>query len=157
MKVRWMRSVGVCRCCARCRRAMSAYCRANWWRSSMCADNCGERSAMWSRFRNMRNAMHVPCWPSLPQERSSSWIWAISAVCWFDELSRQGYSWISRLREQTTFVVMHTYFDDGQTWDKLVWMGLWDTQAAYMVRMVQIAHGDLRYRYITNVLDPKRL
>jgi hypothetical protein len=76
---------------------------------------------------------------------------------WFDELSRQGYSWISRLREQTTYVVMHTYFDDGQTWDKLVWMGIWNTQAAYMVRMVQIAHGDLRYRYISNVLDPKRL
>ncbi len=76
---------------------------------------------------------------------------------WFDELSRQGYSWISRLREQTTFVVLHTYFDDGQTWDKLVWMGLWDTQAAYMVRMVHIAHGGVGHRYITNVLDPKLL
>jgi len=76
---------------------------------------------------------------------------------WFDELSRQGYSWISRLREQTTAVVMHTYFDDGQSWDKLVWMGIWDTQAAYMVRMVQITHAGIGYRYITNVLDPKLL
>ena len=54
-------------------------------------------------------------------------------------------------------MVLHTYFDDGQTWDKLVWMGLWDTQAAYMVRMVHIAHAGVGHRYITNVLDPKRL
>ena len=54
-------------------------------------------------------------------------------------------------------MVLHTYFDDGQTWDKLVWMGLWDTQAAYMVRMVHIAHGGVGHRYITNVLDPKLL
>ena len=76
---------------------------------------------------------------------------------WFDELTQLGYSWIARLREQTTFIVMHTYFEDGETSDKLVWLGIWERQAAYLVRMVQFRQGGIRYCYLSNVLDPRQL
>lgn len=76
---------------------------------------------------------------------------------WYDELTQQGYSWIARLREQTTFIVMHTYFEDGEISDKLVWMGIWETQAAYLVRMVQFRQGGILYCFLSNVLDPRQL
>jgi hypothetical protein len=76
---------------------------------------------------------------------------------WFDELTQQGYSWIARLREQTTFIVMHTYFEDGESSDKLVWLGIWERQAAYLVRMVQFRQGGIRYCFLSNVLDPRQL
>ncbi len=59
------------------------------------------------------------------------------AFRWFDELTEQGYSWISRLREGTTLVVLHTYYEAGDTFDRLVWLGAWDYQANYAVRQVQ--------------------
>lgn len=76
---------------------------------------------------------------------------------WFDELTQQGDSWIARLREQTTFIVMHTYFEDGESSDKLVWLGIWERQAAYLVRMVQFRQGGIRYCFLSNVLAPRQL
>jgi Transposase DDE domain len=76
---------------------------------------------------------------------------------WFDELTKQGYSWVTRFREQTTFVVVHTYFEEGETFDKLVWMGIWKTQGAFVVRMVQFQQGGQLRQYLSNVLDPRNL
>ena len=42
---------------------------------------------------------------------------------WFDELTDLGYSWISRVKENTSVVVLHTYYEAGETFDRLVWLG----------------------------------
>ena len=45
---------------------------------------------------------------------------------WFDELTELGYSWISRVKEHTSVVVLHTYYQAGDTFDRLVWLGAWN-------------------------------
>src|SRR6266852_7340180 len=40
---------------------------------------------------------------------------------WFDELTELGYSLISRVKENTSVVVLHTYYEAGETFDRLVW------------------------------------
>ncbi|MGH7867162.1 MAG: transposase, partial [Candidatus Dormibacteraceae bacterium] len=76
------------------------------------------------------------------------------SFAWFDALTKGNYPWVTRLRELTTMVVMHTYYDDGSNWDKLVWLGIWDTQGAYLVRAVQVTYAGVTHRYVTNVLNP---
>ncbi len=76
------------------------------------------------------------------------------SFAWFDALTKGNYPWVTRLREQTTMIVMHTYYDDGGNWDKLVWLGIWDTQSAYLVRVVQVTYAGVTHRYLTNVLNP---
>ena len=56
---------------------------------------------------------------------------------WFDELTEQGYSWISRVKGNTTIAVLHTYYEVGETFDRLVWLGARDTLGKYAVRQVQ--------------------
>jgi transposase len=73
---------------------------------------------------------------------------------WFDELTEAGYSWISRFKEDTTLVVLHTYYEAGETIDRLVWLGAWDCQAKYAVRQVQFRQGGVLRQYLTNVCDP---
>lgn len=79
---------------------------------------------------------------------------------WFDWLSGQGYLWISRLREKTTYVVKHTYIEQkqGQVFDGLVWLGQHRMdRAGCLVRLIQFQHQGVLYEYITNVLDPQLL
>jgi Transposase DDE domain len=73
---------------------------------------------------------------------------------WFDELTELGYSWISRVKEGTTVVVLHTYYEAGETFDRLVWLGAWNVKAKYAVRQVQFRHGGMLRQYFTNVCDP---
>jgi hypothetical protein len=65
---------------------------------------------------------------------------------WFDELTEQGYSWISRVKGNTTVVVLHTYYEAGETFDRLVWLGACDTLGKYAVRQVQFRQGGGRRR-----------
>lgn len=76
------------------------------------------------------------------------------SFAWFDALTKGNYPWVTRLREQTTMSVMHTYYDDGANWDQLVWLGIWDTQSAYLVRAVQVTFAGVTHRSLTNVLNP---
>jgi hypothetical protein len=73
---------------------------------------------------------------------------------WFDELTEQGRSWISRVKEGTTVVVIHTYYEVGDTFDRLVWLGAGDTLGKYAVRQVQFRQGGQLRQYFTNVCDP---
>ncbi len=73
---------------------------------------------------------------------------------WFDELTELGSSWISRVKEGTTVVVLHTYYEAGETFDRLVWLGAWNVKAKYAVRQVQFRHGGMLRQYFTNVCDP---
>lgn len=76
---------------------------------------------------------------------------------WLDGLTTQGLAWISRIREDTTVVVIHPSYQAGETFDRIVWLGAWQTQARYAVRQVQFRQGGQRRQYVTNVCDPSVL
>jgi len=73
---------------------------------------------------------------------------------WFDELTDRGYSWISRVKEKTSVVVLHTYYEVGETFDRLVWLGAWNIKGKYAVRQIQFRQGGELRQYFTNVCDP---
>jgi hypothetical protein len=77
---------------------------------------------------------------------------------WFDQLTREGYYWISRLRQKTSYEIIHTFYQQGQTLDALIWLGAYRAdRARYAVRLVTFQVGNISYQYITNVLSPKQL
>jgi hypothetical protein len=76
---------------------------------------------------------------------------------WFDELTELGYSWISRVKENTSVVVLHTYYQAGDTFDRLVWLGAWNIKGKYVVRQIQFRQGGQLRQYFTNVCDPTLL
>ena len=74
---------------------------------------------------------------------------------WFDELTRRGHFWISRLREGTSYEVEHVSYEDGDTLDALIWLGKYRAdRAGSLVRLVQWRVRGKLVRYITNVLEP---
>lgn len=80
------------------------------------------------------------------------------AFAWFDHLSDAGHWWVSRLRNKTSVKVIHTFFQEGDTLDQLVWLGVYRAdQAKYPVRLIQYRHKGCLRRYITNVIDPEQL
>jgi Transposase DDE domain len=79
---------------------------------------------------------------------------------WFDYLSEQGYSWISRVKSRTSYTVHQVFYQDVESGvlDALVWLGAYRAdRAAYAVRLVQYRSQGITYEYFTNVLDPLQL
>lgn len=77
---------------------------------------------------------------------------------WFDQLTAEGYFWISRLRQKTSYQVAHIFFQQGDTFDGLIWLGNYRAdRARYAVRLVRFRVGASTYQYITNVLSPTQL
>ncbi|MGI8550666.1 MAG: IS4 family transposase [Dehalococcoidia bacterium] len=77
---------------------------------------------------------------------------------WFDAVTDLGHFWIARLREKTSYEVIHAYYQDGTTFDGLVWLGVYRAdRAKHAVRLVQFQVGPHLYRYLTSVLDPQTL
>lgn len=77
---------------------------------------------------------------------------------WFDQLSAEGYFWISRLREKTSYEIVHTFYRQGDTFDGIIWLGAYRAdRARYAVRLVTFRVGEKTYHYITNVLSPLQL
>src|SRR6266581_2344236 len=76
---------------------------------------------------------------------------------WFDELTDAGYAWVSRWREQTSYTIVHIYYQDADTFDGLIWLGAYDTLAAHVVRLVRFRVGGVIRQYLTNVRDPRLL
>jgi hypothetical protein len=80
------------------------------------------------------------------------------AFQWFDDLTDAGHWWISRLRAKTTWRVLHTFYQEGDTLDQLVWLGAYRAdRAKHAVRLVQYRYRGTLRRYITNVTDPHKL
>lgn len=77
---------------------------------------------------------------------------------WFDDLTDAGFYWLSKLRAKTSYELIHTHYQAGDTLDALIWLGKHRSdRAKHAVRLVQYRHkGSLR-RYITNVLEPELL
>ncbi len=77
------------------------------------------------------------------------------AFQWFDDLTAGGLWWVSRLRNKTSYTVLHPLYSCGDTLDAIVWLGAHRAdRAQHAVRLVQFCHQGTRYRYVTNVLDP---
>lgn len=77
---------------------------------------------------------------------------------WFDQLTSEGYLWLSRLRQKTTYQVLHTFYQSGDVFDGLVWLGKFRAdRCRYAVRLVSFRIGETRYQYITNVTHPTLL
>lgn len=77
---------------------------------------------------------------------------------WFDQLTSEGYFWISRLRQKTSYQVLHTFYQQADTFDGLVWLGAYRADMTrYAVRLVTFRVGQLTYQYITNVVHPTQL
>jgi len=76
---------------------------------------------------------------------------------WFDDLTDSGYFWLSRLRDKTSYEALHTYYQQEDTFDGLVFLGAYRAdRAKHAVRLVTYRRGQTLYRYITNVLDPAK-
>ncbi len=75
---------------------------------------------------------------------------------WFDYLTDNGFYWLSRLRNNTTYDIVHTFYQNGTTFDGVVWLGVYrSTKAKHAVRLVSFQIGKITFRYITNVLNPQ--
>src|SRR5690348_10956069 len=80
------------------------------------------------------------------------------AFWWFDELSQQGYHWVSRLREKTSYELVHVFWRFEGHLDALIWLGAHRAdRAGKLVRLVRFWDGEQLHTYITNVLDPHHL
>ncbi|MFN8559882.1 MAG: IS4 family transposase [Dehalococcoidia bacterium] len=79
------------------------------------------------------------------------------AFAWLDHLTAAGQWWVCRLREKTSYRVVHTFYHCGDTFDGLVWLGAYRAdRARFLVRLVEFRVGATRYRYLTNVTDPRQ-
>jgi hypothetical protein len=80
------------------------------------------------------------------------------AFWWFDDLGARGYWWVSRLREKTSYELVHVFWRFEGNIDALIWLGAYRAdRAGRLVRMVRYWDGKLLHTYITNVLDPHQL
>jgi len=77
---------------------------------------------------------------------------------WFDDRTDRSRWWISRLRKKTSYTVIHPFYDDGTTFDGLVWLGAHRAdRAKHAVRLVRFRVGQAVFSYVTNVTDPRVL
>jgi hypothetical protein len=83
------------------------------------------------------------------------------AFAWFDQLTHRQLYFISRLRQRVSFQELHELYtggnDDLQLRESLIYLGTGTDRAAFPLRLIQITRGVTTYRYLTNVLDPRRL
>lgn len=77
---------------------------------------------------------------------------------WLDQLTDWKMWWVSRIREKSTFEIIHTFYKDGDLFDGIVWLGKYRAdRAAHAVRLVTFTMNGTHYRYLSNVLDPQKL
>lgn len=77
---------------------------------------------------------------------------------WFDQLTQEGYHWITRLSKNSSYKVVHPYYQQGDTFDGLIQLGAYRAdRARYIVRLVTFRVGETTHQYITNVIDPHLL
>jgi hypothetical protein len=75
---------------------------------------------------------------------------------WFAELTEAGHFWLSRLRANTRATIAHVHYDDGRTFDGLIWLGKHRAnRATHLGRLVRFRQGELTHSYVTNVRDPR--
>ena len=76
---------------------------------------------------------------------------------WLDDLTKSGLWYVSRLREKTSYTLVHTLYESQEVFDGLVWLGKHQARAGQMVRLVRLQVNGSTHEYLTNVLDPQVL
>jgi hypothetical protein len=76
---------------------------------------------------------------------------------WLDELTTRSLWYVCRLREKTSYTVVHTLYESNEVFDGLVWLGKHQAKARYVVRLVRVRVGCCTHEYLTNVLNPSVL
>ncbi len=76
---------------------------------------------------------------------------------WLDELTLRKMWWVSRLREKTSYTIIHTSYQSEDVFDGLVFLGKHQARARYAVRLVRWRVGVIWFEYLTNVLEPQVL
>jgi Transposase DDE domain len=79
------------------------------------------------------------------------------SFAFYDSLCHLQIWFITRLRERVSYQIAHTFFEQGETLDALVWLGSQgrnSVQSGHLLRLVRFRQqGQLR-SYLTNQLDP---
>ena len=76
---------------------------------------------------------------------------------WLDELTTRTLWYGCRLREKTSYTVVHTLYASDEVFDGLVWLGNQQAKARPVARLVRVRVGCCTHEYLTNVLDPSVL
>lgn len=76
----------------------------------------------------------------------------------FDHLSAAGVFFVTRIQERISYRVERVVQANHRLHDLIVWVGSRkDSQCAHSLRLIEWQHNGTWYRYLTNVVDPKRL
>lgn len=76
----------------------------------------------------------------------------------FDALTDDGYFFISKLRNKTSWEPVHVFTKSHGVYDALIWLGRYRAdRAKHLVRLITVRVGGQTYRLITNVCDPQVL
>lgn len=77
---------------------------------------------------------------------------------WLDALTDRHIWWVCRLRTNTHWSAAHVFFQQGSTFDGLVWLGAeHSARTGHLVRLVRFRVEDTVYSYLSNVTDPTQL
>jgi hypothetical protein len=77
---------------------------------------------------------------------------------WFDGLTRSDFWWISRVRSNSSWKLMHVLVQRDGYSEALVFLGAHRRdQSAYLVRLIRIRYRGKWYSWMTNVTDPKQM
>lgn len=80
------------------------------------------------------------------------------SFAWLDQLTHWKLWWVSRIREKTTYELIHTFYQGDDVFDGIIWLGGYRAdKAAHAVRLVCFTLNGTPFRYLTNVLDPQQL
>lgn len=76
----------------------------------------------------------------------------------YDGLTNAHQHWIARLRDKTSTIPTHCFWEEAGSGEWLVWLGAYRAdKAGHLVRLIVVRHGTRTFRYLTNVRDPRQL
>ena len=87
-------------------------------------------------------------------DRSSLFDLGYFSFEWLDTLTQRQVWFVCRLREKTSYQVLHTDSACQEVFDGVIWLGTYDARAGEAVRLVRFRVGAVTLSYLTNVLDP---
>ena len=77
---------------------------------------------------------------------------------WYDSLTQSGFWWISQVRSNSSWKLMHVLVQRDGYSEALVFLGAHPRdQSAYLVRLIRIRYRGKWYSWITNVTDPRQM
>lgn len=75
----------------------------------------------------------------------------------FDAITAQGSWFVTRMRNQASYQVTKVLLNRRHVRDQIVQLGVHQTSCQHPMRLIEVCINGTWHRYLTNVLDPKRL